>query len=244
MGTNGWYDSQTGNTICILIQSHDRHVIFDAGYGLAKADRYIDDSDDRPVYLFLSHFHLDHIVGLHTLAKFLFPGGLTIGGPEGSLDILNVFLRSPFTKPLEDLPYKTTVIELPQKQDQFPFTVTAKPLHHAALTLGYRIELEGKVVSYCPDTGYCENAVELARSADLLIAECAYKSGQSNDTWPHLNPETAARIAAEAGARQMALVHFDARTHPTLADRKDSESAAKLIFPRTFAAADDMRIRI
>jgi len=244
LGTNGWYDTHTGNTICILLRSQNYHVILDAGYGLHKVDTYIRDLDTRPVYLFLSHFHLDHIVGLHTLTKFRFPGGLVIGGPEDSRRILDIILNSPFTIPLKDLPYKAKSIELPLEQNQLPFPLTAKPLRHASLTLGYRIELDGKIVSYCPDTGYCINAVELSVSADLLIAECAYKSGQSNEAWPHLNPETAARIAEEAGVKQMALIHFDARTHPTLEDRLDSERAAKQIFPETFATTDGMTVQI
>jgi ribonuclease BN (tRNA processing enzyme) len=244
LGTNGWYDTPTGNTVCTLISSQEYHVIFDAGYGLYKADRYIEDLDDRPVYLFLSHFHVDHIAGLHTLNKFRFPGGLVIGGPEGSRDILKIFLNNPFTAPLQDLPYKAGTIELPSEQDQVPFPVTVKPLRHTALTLGYRIVLDGRTITYCPDTGYCANAVELSAEADLLIAECAYKSGQFNEAWPHLNPETAARIAKEARARKMALIHFDARTHPTLEDRADSENAAKRIFPDTFATIDDMMIRL
>jgi len=244
LGTNGWYDTLTGNTICILIRAKDCHIIFDAGYGLYKADRYIEEGDDRPVYLFLSHFHLDHIVGLHTLTKFRFPGGLTIIGPKSSRDILDIILNDPFTISLKDLPYPAKAIELPEERDLLPITVTAKPLRHASFTLGYRIELEGRTISYCPDTGYCANAVELSAAADLLIAECAYKSGQSNESWPHLNPETAARIAKEAGALRMALVHFDAGTHPTMADRRDSEMAARKIFPEAFATIDDMLVQI
>jgi len=34
---------------------------------------------DLPVYLFLSHFHIDHIEGLHTLAKFKFKSLEIIG---------------------------------------------------------------------------------------------------------------------------------------------------------------------
>jgi len=43
LGTNGWYDSPTGNTICTLINSDKYHIILDAGNGLYKADRYIKD---------------------------------------------------------------------------------------------------------------------------------------------------------------------------------------------------------
>jgi len=73
----------------------------------------------------------------------------------------------------------------------------------------------------------------------LLIAECAYKSGETDENWPHLNPETAARIAIEAGAKKLILTHFAAGTYLTLAERKVSEGAAQRIFPDTLAAMDD-----
>jgi ribonuclease Z len=183
-------------------------------------------------------------VGLHTLTKFRFAGGLTICGPEGSRDILSMIVNHPFTVPLHDLPYQARTLELPNDLAMIPFRVDALPLRHASLTLGFRIQIEGKTVSYCPDTGYCENAVLLSKSADLVIAECAYKSGQSNEDWPHLNPETAARIANEAEAKRLALVHFDAVTHPSISDREDSEKVAASIFSNTFAAMDDMQITI
>lgn len=242
LGTNGWYDTATGNTICILVQTAAYDLLLDAGNGLAKADNYGAGADGRPVYLFLSHFHLDHVVGLHTLAKFSFSGGLTICGPAGSRDILATLVAQPFTLPLTDLPYPTVVRELPAEQKKIPFPATALPLRHASLTLGFRLELDGLVISYCPDTGYCENAVILAREADLLIAECAYRRGQGSEDWPHLNPETAARIAREAGAKRLALVHFDARIYPDIELRYEAERDARAIFPPTFATVDDMEI--
>jgi ribonuclease BN (tRNA processing enzyme) len=81
LGTNGWYDTETGNTICTLIQTERYDILLDAGNGLHKADRYLDGR--KPAFLFLSHFHIDHIEGLHILAKFRFTEGLTLCGPEG-----------------------------------------------------------------------------------------------------------------------------------------------------------------
>jgi ribonuclease BN (tRNA processing enzyme) len=84
----------------------------------------------------------------------------------------------------------------------------------------------------------------LSRNADLLIAECAYKSGQQSRKWPHLNPETAARIAVESGAKKLALVHFDAYIYRTLKERAIAEKNARRIFGNSFAASDDMQVNI
>lgn len=242
LGTNGWYDTPTGNTICILVQSDDHNIILDAGNGIYKADRYL--KKDSPTYIFLSHFHLDHIAGLHILGKFDFPGGLHICGQVGTREILTRFINFPFTMPLNMLRYNTEIHELPADKDRLPFLVKFIPMLHSSPTLGYRFELDGKTVSYCPDTGYCENAVKLSRGADLLITECAFKSGQSSENWPHLNPESAASIASEADAKRLALVHFDASIYKTFEDRREAESAAKKIFCNTFYAMDDMQIEI
>jgi ribonuclease BN (tRNA processing enzyme) len=244
LGTNGWYDTETGNTICILISAKDYDIILDAGNGFHKVDRFISRNSRKPVYLFISHFHLDHIVGLHILNKFSFPGGLTVCGPAGAREILGTFVNSPFTVSFSQMPFAVSLRELPEEHGKVPFSVEARELLHSTLTLGYRIETEGKVITYCPDTGYCENAVALSQRADLLIAECAYKNGQFSESWPHLNPETAASIAGEAGAKRLALVHFDAEIYKTMEDRKEAERAAQQIFKNTFVTTDDMAIEI
>jgi ribonuclease BN (tRNA processing enzyme) len=242
LGTNGWYDTNTGNTICILVRAEKFDIVFDAGLGLAKLDHYIRNQDEKPVYLFLSHFHLDHVYGLHTLTKFRFSRGMTICIPQGTKSAFDNLVNKPYTKPIADLSYPVNVLELPDECGKLPFKTEARALVHTTTTFGYRIETDGCVISYCPDTGYCDNAVLLSHGADLVIAECALKSGQTNDHWPHLNPETAATIAREAEAASLALVHFDARTHPALSDRKVSEEAARRIFKNTTATVDGMEI--
>ena len=41
LGTNGWYDSKTGNTICTLLETENNYIIFDAGNGIYQLDQYI-----------------------------------------------------------------------------------------------------------------------------------------------------------------------------------------------------------
>jgi ribonuclease BN (tRNA processing enzyme) len=240
LGTNGWYDTETGNTICTLIQSERYDILLDAGNGLHRADRYLDGR--KPTFLFLSHFHIDHIEGLHILAKFRFSEGLVICGPEGCRTILGIILNQPFTVPLADLPYSIRIMEMPEGAASLPFSVEALPLRHSSLTLGYRIAIDGRFIAYCPDTGYCENAVTLAHEADLLITECAYKNDQFFEGWPHLHPVAAARIACEAGAKRLVLTHFDASVYRSHPERKEAEAVAAGIFPATTAGMDSLEV--
>ncbi len=239
LGTNGWYDSPTGSTICTLINTESCHIILDAGNGIYKADRYIRDS--LPVYLFLSHFHLDHIEGLHVLNKFSFPR-LIIFGQQGTAESLNTIINEPYTVPLEKLPYPVAVRDLPPGRHSLPFPVECRFLLHASPCMGYRFQIEGRTVAYCPDTGVCENAELLARGADLLIAECAHLPGESSASWPHLNPQDAAGIARRAGAKRLALTHFDAGRYTSLQMREDAVSGIEGV--EAVAAKDEMVMEI
>ncbi|HDY66909.1 MAG TPA: MBL fold metallo-hydrolase [Candidatus Scalindua sp.] len=242
LGTNGWYDTKTGNTTCILIETKKEYIILDAGNGLYKIDRYI--KAEKPIYLFLSHFHLDHIIGLHILNKFNFSQGIRIFGQLGTKNILKTIVNKPYTIPLAELPYNVEVYELFEGQHNIPFSIKCKVLLHSSKCFGYRFELQGRVITYCPDTGVCENVIELAKDADLLITECSFKSGQYNEKWPHLNPEDAAQIAKQASAKKLALLHFDANIYQRLQERKQAQKKARGIFSNTIVAVDDMEIEL
>ena len=242
LGTNGWYDTATGNTVCALIKTRRWDIVLDAGNGLYKLDKYCDGT--RPVFILLSHFHLDHIAGLHTLVKFKFKKGLTICGQKRTRRILKKFVGRPFTVPLAKLPYPVKILELPSENARLPFRVKALPLVHADPVLGFRLALEGKVVTYCTDTGYCPNALELARGADALITECAHLPGETNPLWPHFNPETAARLAAESGAKKLILTHFSAERYHKPGLRGTALRMAKNTFRDTLAASDGLEVAL
>ena len=159
LGTNGWYDTKTGNTVSILIQCSKYDIILDAGNGFAKIGQY------------LSHYHLDHIIGLHTLNKFNFRKGLYITGPRGLKKMLNTMVQKPYTFPFSKLPYPTKIYEVKNGRYESPIPFECKPLVHPVTTLGYRFRINGKTITYCTDTGYCDNAVQLAKNTDLLISE-------------------------------------------------------------------------
>lgn len=241
LGTNGWYSTNTGNTLSILIQTPDLAIILDAGDGIHKiAD--ICPVVQTPACLFLSHLHLDHICGMHTLARLRFSRGLTIYGPPGTRELLKSFIGYPFTVPISELPYTVTITDLPEGRSGLRVPVTAAPLIHTQPVYGYRFDL-GKIITFCTDTGPCENYLSLANGADLLISECSYLPGQDTPAWPHMNPEMAVASAMKAGVKRLALVHFAADLYTTIAMRREIKLKTPA-FPDLIIGEDDMVIEV
>ncbi len=242
LGTNGWFDTDTGNTICTLVKTSVCNIVLDAGYGIHKIDRYLDVR--KPTYIFLSHLHLDHIVGLHVLVKFRFPKGVTIYVPQGMSRVLRKFFVQPFTLSPEKLPFKVHIQTVSKNFCLPGVKISSLELIHVSKCVGYRFEVDRKIIAYCTDTGICENALRLAGQANLLVSECALKKGQKDEGWPHLNPVDAALLAKKAGVKQLVLTHFDAHNYQRKRERRVAQAQAKKIFPNSFAAFDGMELRV
>lgn len=243
LGTNGWYNTQTGETTCTLIDAREAYIILDAGNGFRKLDKLITDHT-KPIYLFLSHFHLDHTYGLHMMPKMKWPQGMTIIGQPDSKKHLGVLINKPWTCPMDKLDTHITIEEIKPGTHSKPIPFDCAFLVHADPCLGFRLTIEGKVVTYLTDTGICDPMIPLARGADLLIAECAWRVPDQYPGWPHLAPEDGATIGRQAGVKQLALIHFDANGYPTMAERDDAEVRARAIFPHTRAMHDDAIISL
>lgn len=242
LGTNGWYSTRTGNTICALLESEKCYVIFDAGDGIYKLDRYI--KKDKPVFLFLSHLHLDHTFGFHIFPKFKFKKEFTILFPEELGGPLRKLVDHPYAMPFREMKMKVRFKELSGNVKDLPFSVEYKKLFHVDPSFGYRIELEGKSITYCCDTGTTQSVIDLARGADVLIHECAAGPGVISGKWGHSNPEEAAEAAKKAGAKKLFLTHFSASTYQKKKDRAEAQSLARKIFKNTFAAKDGMAVDV
>ncbi|MFX0105964.1 MAG: MBL fold metallo-hydrolase [Candidatus Hodarchaeota archaeon] len=240
LGTNGWYSTDMGNTVSILIDTEDFYIIFDAGDSIYKIDQYID--DEKPIIILLSHLHLDHIIGLHTFAKFLLKQDINIYGYKGTKAGIEKIIKHPYSSPFGDIAVNVQIHDLNEGNYNLGFPITCKLLYHADPCLGYRIEIENKIISYCTDTGVCQNLYQLSTNADLLITECSYKIGQEKWGWPHLKPEDAAEIAVKSKVKKLILTHFDASSYRSIQDRKKAEDAAKLMFPNTTAASDGLEL--
>ena len=242
LGTNGWFDTATGNTICTLIKSAEANILLDAGIGIYKFDQYA--GLDKPLFIFLSHLHLDHLFGFHIFNKFKFKKTVNIIVPKGMRKHLLRLVNSPFTIPFSMLPFKVLIKEA-AKEFSLPF-FKVKPflLRHSGGSYGYRFIFGDKIVAYCPDTGYCQNAIELAKNADLLIAESSLLIRPSSAKWGHLLPEDAALIAKRAKAKKLALTHFDAATYKSFSDRAKANRRAASVFKNTVSAKDGLKILV
>jgi len=251
LGTNGWYDTDTGNTPCVLIETGDRFIILDAGFGIYKVKQHI--LSDKPVSLFITHLHYDHLIGLHTLPILKLAQGIDVYANKAIMKGLQSFLRRPYTTPPLLLPTKLRFYAVAGDSDSPVKFKTAK-LRHSVTCHGYKFYIEGKTVSYCTDTGMCGNLKKLAKDADLLITECALAPqpaklagmapGDKLQNPFHITPQTAAMVACKTGAKRLALLHFDPAKYPTLESRKGAEKAAGNIFKETIAANDGMVIEI
>jgi ribonuclease Z len=80
------------------------------------------------------------------------------------------------------------------------------------------VERRGQVFAFVMDTRLCDNAVALARGADLVVCESTFVDDEAElaAAYGHLTARQAALVAREAGATRLVLAHFSQR-HPDAA---------------------------
>lgn len=250
LGTNGWYSTPTGETPCILIDAKEHYVVLDAGNGIYRLGDFI--KEDKPISLFISHFHIDHTSGLHVLMPGLkFDQGMniymgsdrkkdfeTISGPPFTTG--HIYKDGNIAKPQT----KFKIQELKDGVHDLGFKVEVIEMFHGYRDHGYKFTIEDKTISYTGDCGDTKELKKLAKNSDVLIAECSSIKSPENDPWGHLDPTQSAKVAKENNVKKLILTHFAADKYLTINDRKVAEQAAKKIFPNTIAAKDLMEFNI
>jgi ribonuclease BN (tRNA processing enzyme) len=94
----------------------------------------------------------------------------------------------------------------------------ARVIPHSGVTLGYRIEAEGRAMAYLSDhqapldrRSITDSVLELCQGVDLLVHDGQYTEDEfsSKSDWGHSTAAFAVHVAAEAQVKKLLLSHHD-----------------------------------
>jgi ribonuclease BN (tRNA processing enzyme) len=236
LGAQGTWPGAGGEN-CGYLLSHDSyHLQIDAGTGTFARLQQVVGVNDVGAML-ITHGHPDHFVDIIPTFYARHYGGLGTPGlpfwsPGGFTDIAASLVSENGRNVMAEA-YAFTTAAAGDVFELGPFRITPFEMQHiGVLTLGYRIEAGGVVLAYTGDTGPCEEAIELARDADLFLCEATYQN--HSNLYPfHLSAAQAGEIATKAGADHLVLTHLT----PELDHRTSIREAAA-----TYAGAIDIAV--
>ena len=102
-------------------------------------------------------------------------------------------------------------------------------------------EIQGRSMVYCTDTIFCDSAVRLSQSVDVLIHESTFSHHDAEMAYDRLHSTStmAAQVAHLAEAKHLILTHFSPRYAPgNPIQMEDLLAEAKAIFPSVSLAHD------
>ena len=104
------------------------------------------------------------------------------------------------------------------------------------------IAMKGKKVTFICDTKFDERCIELAKNADLLIAEATFLEDKKDkaDEYKHLTAKQAALIAKKANVKKLVLNHFSQRYK----DANEIKKEAAAVFKNTECSRDFMELTL
>ena len=223
-----------GNTPCTEVRIGDVPLILDCGTGLRELGCALSaEFAGRPVegHIFVGHTHWDHIQGFPFFTPLYNPANTfsvySVRGAHSSLRSLfsDSMALDYFPVPLSGLGGKVKFIELEGAVDIGVAKISYLHLNHPGICIGFRIEAQGKVITYLSDH---ENygklggesdlsrrqdaaVADFARGSDLLIREAQYteKEYLSRKGWGHSTYDDVAAFAAAADVKRLAIFHHD-----------------------------------
>lgn len=211
LGSGAAFSDGSRTTTMLALEGPSGIVVIDCGGDVVQ--RLLAQGLDpmRVTALIVTHEHADHVGGLPLMVERLW-----LAGRRTPLPVIGIGPAVAQAVRLHDafdtgdwpgyagiapqvVPHEVGALVL-QNAD---LRITASPGTHSVPVIGLRIEAAGgAVVAYSCDTTYDPTIVDLARDADLLLHEAA------GETPMHASPCQAARVAVEAGAGRLVLVHL------------------------------------
>ena len=223
-GCGAW--PAAGQACCGHLVEYDGfRLVVDLGY--ATLPRLLEwTAPERVDAALFSHGHPDHCADLHPLLRARVlraapPAPLPVFTLPGALDRV-LALDGPGAM---DGACRLHDFAPGDRFEIGPFRVETWALPHFVPTAGLRLTAGDRIVAYTGDTGPAADIPDLARDADLFIAEATY---------PEQVPANAARFlssarqagadAARAGARRLLLTHLLPGSDPEPAVRAASDA--------------------
>lgn len=220
-----------GNTSCIEVLLDDgTMLVLDAGTGARPFGLALAEDLPPQIDVLLTHLHVDHIEGLSAFEPIWLPeADLHIWGPASPVASLDERIATYFSPPLfpvhlSEVPASTTFHDAPDQEWRIGGArIRSLPILHPGPTVGYRIEADGKVLTYLTDhepslgadlrTHPAEwiSGSELAFGADVLIHDCQYTPEEyaTRVGWGHSSTEHVALFAEKAKVDRLILFHHD-----------------------------------
>ncbi|MDX6698515.1 MAG: hypothetical protein QOE65_1912 [Solirubrobacteraceae bacterium] len=237
-GSGGWVPTAKRETCCALVRQGDRALLVDAGTGVSRLveDPALLDGVAR-LDVVLTHFHLDHVVGLAYLPALDLPEPPVVHGPGRWLydTATRAVIEALMGPPLLHVAVDRMVGDVHDFGDgDFtvgPFAMSARRQdRHSGPTAALRI---GDDDVYCTDTAWDPGNADLARGARVLLHEAWHTDAESPGDRTHSSARDAARVAEAAGVQRLVLIHI----HPR-ADEAALLADASSVFPRTSLGVD------
>jgi len=224
----------------LFVKSETESMLIDPGPGSMRQLLKLGFSYNDLDFIVLTHFHPDHCLDFISL---LFASKYPLEPRRKDLSVIGAIGLKSFYKGILGLFGNAIVpemFELHLKEAQETTVVgnktefTIKPVAHSDNSIGVRYrDPYGKILCYSGDTDYCDNIIELARKADLLILECSFPD--EGKVKGHLTPSYAGRIASEAEVKKLLLTHL----YP-ICDNYDILSQCKKEFSGELQVASDL----
>ncbi|MEH2494793.1 ribonuclease BN (tRNA processing enzyme) [Bradyrhizobium sp. AZCC 1678] len=200
---------------CFHVTGANVNFLIDCGASSLPALKRLGIARDAIDLILITHFHGDHFGGLPFLlldAQFTRRSRpLVIAGPQGIEAKLPNLMEALFEHSSKTTPrFDLSVVALEPEQSRTfgEVKVTPYPAVHGESGgpfLAYRVEAEGRVITYSADTEWTETLIPAARGADLFIAEAYYYDKIVKN---HLSLKTLEAHLPEINAKRLVLTHM------------------------------------
>jgi ribonuclease BN (tRNA processing enzyme) len=222
LGTAGYLPAAGRQTMSFLLATESDSLLLDAGTGVA---RLLEPAvaallpAGRRLEVLLSHYHLDHVVGLSYLLGLAADRSirihapappLTVGGPEGIAQLLSPPL---FPLPVERWPMAVEIVPVNGAELAIGgLRLRLRRQKHPGGSIGIRI---GDTLAYVTDTVIDPATVEFVRGVKLLLHEVWLTAEEAAESDPsptgHSDAGAVADLARAAGVGRLWVVHHHPR---------------------------------